>query len=145
MPSMVVMLSCTWCVGHSCVTVPVMWLCCFVANLFSFIYRHFAHFAAVVAEAPGQCLRYCFDEGAEPLWPSRHNIPTPQDIPDCQHCGTPRRFEFQVKLFCCLNYVFKCTSTLITCSSRIHLQHANNECPETVILACHYSACHYSS
>ncbi len=58
--------------------------------------RQFAHFAAVVAEAPGQCLRYCFDEGAEPLWPSCKHIPTPQDIPPCQHCGTPRRFEFQV-------------------------------------------------
>lgn len=58
--------------------------------------RHFAHFAAVVAEAPGQCLRYCFDEGAEPLWPSPQHTPTPQDIPPCQHCGTSRRFEFQV-------------------------------------------------
>ncbi|KAL3160090.1 hypothetical protein ABBQ32_010870 [Trebouxia sp. C0010 RCD-2024] len=58
--------------------------------------RHFAHFAAVVAEAPGQCLRYCFDEGAEPLWPSRHHTPVPQDIPACQYCGSARRFEFQV-------------------------------------------------
>ena len=58
--------------------------------------RHFAHFAAVVAEAPGQCLRYCFDEGAEPLWSSPQHTPTPQDIPPCQHCGTSRRFEFQV-------------------------------------------------
>ncbi len=58
--------------------------------------RQFAHFAAVVAEAPGQCLRYCFDEGAQPLWPSCKHIPTPEDIPPCPHCGTPRRFEFQV-------------------------------------------------
>lgn len=58
--------------------------------------RQFAHFAAVVAEAPGQCLRYCFDEGAAPLWPSCKHLPTPEDIPPCPHCGTPRRFEFQV-------------------------------------------------
>ena len=59
--------------------------------------RHFAHFAAIVAEAPGQCLRYCFDEGAAPLWPSRQPVPIPQDIPACPHCGTSRRFEFQAR------------------------------------------------
>lgn len=71
-----------------------------VAELPSVTFRHFAHFAAVVAEAPGQCLRYCFDEGAQPLWPSRNNVPTAQDIPACQHCGSARRFEFQVMMFC---------------------------------------------
>ncbi|KAL3158392.1 hypothetical protein ABBQ38_010629 [Trebouxia sp. C0009 RCD-2024] len=73
--------------------------------------RHFAHFAAVVAEAPGQCLRYCFDEGAQPLWPSRHHTPTPQDIPACQYCGSARRFEFQVTSLSsvCLDYLAKCT------------------------------------
>ena len=70
-----------------------------VPDLLNVTCRHFAHFAAVVAEAPGQCLRYCFDEGAEPLWPSRINIPTSQDIPACQHCGSARRFEFEVMIF----------------------------------------------
>lgn len=76
------------------------------ADLLSVTCRHFAHFAAVIAEAPGQCLRYCFDEGAEPLWPSRVNIPTSQDIPACQHCGSARRFEFQVMVF--FAHVFDC-------------------------------------
>ena len=59
--------------------------------------RCFAQFAAVVATAPEQCVRYCFDEGAEPLWPSTRQVPQPQDIPPCPHCGTPRRFELQVR------------------------------------------------
>lgn len=76
------------------------WHGALVNNNLSIACRHFAHFAAVIAEAPGQCLRYCFDEGAEPLWPSGTNIPTLQDIPACQHCGSDRRFEFQVRMLC---------------------------------------------
>lgn len=90
---------------------------CFNNNL-SIACRHFAHFAAVIAEAPGQCLRYCFDEGAEPLWPSRTNIPTLQEIPACQHCGSNRRFEFQVRMLC-LCCVFHRQST----DQSVHAQH----------------------
>lgn len=58
--------------------------------------RHFASFAARIAHEPAQCLRYCFNPGAHPIWPSCHNIPGPADIPPCQQCGSERRFEFQV-------------------------------------------------
>lgn len=61
--------------------------------------RTFAHFAAVVGDSPDQCIRYCFEEGAEPLWPSERHVPLPKDIPPCPHCSTPRRFEFQVHIF----------------------------------------------
>ena len=54
----------------------------------------FAAFAARVARRPQQVLRYCFEEGARPLWPSPDC--TPGDIPPCPYCGAPRRFEFQV-------------------------------------------------
>jgi pre-rRNA-processing protein TSR4 len=37
--------------------------------------RHFAAFQARVGKEPAQCLRYCFDAGATPLWPSSKNIP----------------------------------------------------------------------
>lgn len=42
-----------------------------------------------------QVLRYCFQEGAEPLWPSPHPVPKETEIPPCQHCSGSRRFEFQ--------------------------------------------------
>lgn len=56
----------------------------------------FAAFQARTGRAPEQCLRYCFQPGAAPLWPSHINTPKPTDIPPCPHCGTARRFEFQV-------------------------------------------------
>ncbi|KAL4421136.1 hypothetical protein ABPG77_001531 [Micractinium sp. CCAP 211/92] len=58
--------------------------------------RHFAAFQARVGKEPSQCLRYCFDAAAKPLWPSSKNIPGPADIPICERCGAPRQFEFQV-------------------------------------------------
>lgn len=58
--------------------------------------RHFAAFQARVGKEPSQCLRYCFDAAAKPLWPSSKNIPGPADIPSCERCGAPRQFEFQV-------------------------------------------------
>ena len=48
-----------------------------------------------VAKAPSQCIRYCFEDGVEPLLPNKQH-PNLQDIPDCERCGAPRRFEFQV-------------------------------------------------
>ncbi|KAI3431726.1 hypothetical protein D9Q98_004768 [Chlorella vulgaris] len=58
--------------------------------------RHFATFQARVGKEPAQCLRYCFDAGATPLWPSSKNIPGRADVPACERCGAPRQFEFQV-------------------------------------------------
>ena len=51
---------------------------------------------AQVAPEPGQCVRYCFDAGAVPIWPSPHHVPTPGDVPACERCGAERRFEMQV-------------------------------------------------
>ena len=48
-----------------------------------------------IAKAPSQCIRYCFDEGVEPLLPNKQYLNL-QDIPNCERCGAPRRFEFQV-------------------------------------------------
>eukprot|EP00878_Enallax_costatus_P023023 GHUV01024470.1.p1 GENE.GHUV01024470.1~~GHUV01024470.1.p1 ORF type:complete len:305 (+),score=72.67 GHUV01024470.1:738-1652(+) len=56
----------------------------------------FAAFQARTARAPEQCLRYCFQPGAAPLWPSHTHIPRPTGIPPCPHCGAARRCEFQV-------------------------------------------------
>ncbi|KAL6774401.1 hypothetical protein ACKKBG_A24860 [Auxenochlorella protothecoides x Auxenochlorella symbiontica] len=58
--------------------------------------RDFAAFSARIASEPAQCLRYCFEPGARPLWPCRKQTPGEQDIPPCSRCGAPRRFEFQV-------------------------------------------------
>ncbi|WIA11918.1 hypothetical protein OEZ85_012002 [Tetradesmus obliquus] len=58
--------------------------------------RAFAAFQARTALAPEQCLRYCFQPGATPLWPSASRLPAAGDIPLCPHCGAQRRFEFQV-------------------------------------------------
>lgn len=58
--------------------------------------RQFAHFQAVIDKEPEQVLRYCFQEGARPLWPSTLRVPTAEDIPNCSCCGAARRFEFQV-------------------------------------------------
>ena len=47
---------------------------------------------------PDQVVRYCFDEGAKPLWPSISNAPEhdQKSVPPCKRCGAPRRFEFQI-------------------------------------------------
>eukprot|EP00798_Chlamydomonas_sp_ICE-L_P016411 gene16409-22620_t len=58
--------------------------------------RHFVLFQAKTGAAPDQCLRYCFEAGASPLWPSPHNIPASNAILPCGLCGKPRQFEFQV-------------------------------------------------
>ena len=54
-----------------------------------------AHFTARVACAPEQCLRYCFEARARPLWPARARR-APARVPPCERCGAARRFEFQV-------------------------------------------------
>ncbi|GIL77234.1 hypothetical protein Vretimale_3090 [Volvox reticuliferus] len=58
--------------------------------------RCFADFQARVSWAPDQVIRYCFQDGAQPLWPAPHGRPGPGDIPPCPCCGAPRKMEFQV-------------------------------------------------
>ena len=45
-----------------------------------------------------QVVRYCFEPGAKPLWPSITHAPahSPRSVPPCQRCGAARQFEFQV-------------------------------------------------
>ena len=47
---------------------------------------------------PAHAIRYRFDDGAKPLWPSVTHAPevSKRTVPDCPRCGSPRRFEFQV-------------------------------------------------
>lgn len=53
-------------------------------------------FQARIAAAPGQVVRYCRQQGAQPLWPQLAPVPSADDIPCCSRCGAPRQFEFQV-------------------------------------------------
>ena len=53
-----------------------------------------ADFAALVAPAPDQVLRYRRDAGARPVWPRA--APTPPPPPPCAACGSPRVFEVQL-------------------------------------------------
>lgn len=59
-------------------------------------------FQARVSCAPDQVIRYCFKDGAAPLWPSPANLPALADVPPCKRCGAPRKFEFQVSGFSAL-------------------------------------------
>lgn len=54
-------------------------------------------FQARTARAPEQCVRYCFQPGAAPLWPSHTHRPAAGAVPACQHCGAERQFEVQVR------------------------------------------------
>lgn len=66
----------------------------------------FAAFQVRTARAPEQCLRYCFQPGATPLWLSHTHRPAPTgSIPPCPHCGAERQFECQVmpQLLSCMD------------------------------------------
>jgi hypothetical protein len=78
---------------------------------------HFAAFQARVGQEPAQCLRYCFDAAAQPLWPSSKNVPGPADIPPCERCGSPRQFEFQVMPQVCSRTAF-CRNVRGACRRR---------------------------
>lgn len=52
----------------------------------------FANFRKRVDCNPEQILRY--ERGGEPLWIASE--PKPEAVPDCEQCGGPRQFEFQV-------------------------------------------------
>jgi len=55
----------------------------------------FAYFTTRMARAPAQCVRYCFEPAAEPLWPSSAGR-APREVPPCALCGAPRQFEYQL-------------------------------------------------
>ncbi|XP_023012957.2 zinc finger protein RP-8 [Leptinotarsa decemlineata] len=52
----------------------------------------FEKFHKIVSFNPDQVIRY--KVGGEPLWIAKE--PLPESIPDCQICGAPRQFEFQI-------------------------------------------------
>ena len=65
-----------------------------------------ARFAARVARAPSQVLRYCFDRRKQKsrtekdkkddtIWPRASPKP-PSSVPPCSNCGSPRALEFQL-------------------------------------------------
>lgn len=55
-----------------------------------------ATFHVMLKSDPDQVLRYCYDDGAKPLWPSVTHAPSEDNIPCCERCGAPRKFEFQI-------------------------------------------------
>lgn len=54
--------------------------------------KTFTKFKKQVEANPEQVLRY--SRGGSPLWISDENLP--KNIPDCEHCGSKRQFEFQI-------------------------------------------------
>lgn len=57
--------------------------------------KMFLKFKKKIDSYPDQVLRY--GKGETPLWVSDSNIPS--SVPDCEYCGSKRKFEFQVNLF----------------------------------------------
>lgn len=55
--------------------------------------KAFLKFKDRIASYPDQVLRY--GRGEKPLWVSDSNKPS--SVPNCEHCGSKRQFEFQVK------------------------------------------------
>lgn len=58
--------------------------------------RSWAVFQEHLAKAPEQVLRYSRDARAKPLWPTSSGRPSRAEIPNCDHCGGARNFEFQI-------------------------------------------------
>ncbi|KYQ91176.1 hypothetical protein DLAC_08087 [Tieghemostelium lacteum] len=54
------------------------------------------HFKKSIASAHDQILRYSRDEKYPILWVSDEHKPTSEDIPNCESCGSKRKFEFQI-------------------------------------------------
>ncbi|KZS12926.1 Zinc finger protein RP-8 [Daphnia magna] len=54
--------------------------------------KMFLKFKEKIDSYPDQVLRY--GKGETPLWVSDSN--TPSSVPDCEYCGSERRFEFQI-------------------------------------------------
>jgi len=51
-------------------------------------------FQKAIKSAPDQVVRY--NRGKRPLWVSSENVPSPEQIPNCELCSGPRTFEFQI-------------------------------------------------
>lgn len=54
--------------------------------------RTFQRFVRVTKRAPKQVVRY--SRGGKPLWVSDNEVP--ESVPNCDFCGGPRIFEFQL-------------------------------------------------
>nr|XP_022913320.1 programmed cell death protein 2 [Onthophagus taurus] len=54
--------------------------------------KTFQKFQKHIKNYPDQILRY--ERGGEPLWIAEE--PIPESIPNCDNCGEPRQFEFQI-------------------------------------------------
>lgn len=52
----------------------------------------FSKFRKRIASNPDQVLRY--ERGGQPLWVAEN--PLPEQIPNCDYCGSERQFEFQI-------------------------------------------------
>ena len=57
--------------------------------------KTFFKFKEKISNYPDQVLRY--GKGEKPLWVSDSN--KPPCVPDCENCGSKRKFEFQVNFF----------------------------------------------
>ncbi|GAB2269731.1 hypothetical protein Dimus_004652 [Dionaea muscipula] len=58
--------------------------------------RSWASFEERIAKDPNQILRCSKGGNGKPLWPKLTGRPSKADIPACQYCGGPLRFEFQI-------------------------------------------------
>ena len=56
--------------------------------------KMYTKFQKATKLSPDQVIRY--QRSGEPLWISDKDIPVSKDIPDCEFCGAPRIFEFQI-------------------------------------------------
>ena len=56
--------------------------------------KKYTQFKETTKLAPDQVIRY--QRLGKPLWISDKEIPEAKDIPDCELCGAPRIFEFQI-------------------------------------------------
>ena len=56
--------------------------------------KRYTRFKETTKLSPDQVIRY--QRLGEPLWISSKKIPEAKDIPDCEFCGAPRIFEFQI-------------------------------------------------
>lgn len=65
--------------------------------------KMYTKFQKATKFSPDQVIRY--QRSGDPLWISDKDIPVSKDIPDCELCGAPRIFEFQImpQLLNCLN------------------------------------------
>ena len=56
--------------------------------------KNYSRFKETIKMSPDQVIRY--QRSANPLWISCKGVPDANDIPNCEHCGATRTFEFQI-------------------------------------------------